>query len=459
MTATSPTSEPVRADFPGDGARARVTVVAIAGTGLRIAADDLLIIYVLRGTLRVRASFKDLALDTGDFVVINRGDPYALAGSTDNITAIVSMTVANFTDVDPFCDTIIFTCESFGLARYRRQETVLRSMLLAIVEAGLDDAAADQLDIRCTDLLAFLCSNYCLENYYNHGQVLTAAQRQRLHTIMKSMRTHMHRRDAMQVIAAEHHYSKSYVSHLIKDLCGLSFMDHLTTLRVLRAETLLLTTDATTADIAAICGFSHVKYFTRGFQDWFGQSPSQFRARYRPDMWRDDDVAPADVISVRETIREHRLIKRNEPNPPRLSITPVLLKTAGSRIDLFGRVRTFGGGSYQPLNAESRTHPRGSRHLIPICVDAENVDSNYLLDGLASFDRIHATPCLVLEFTGKTSSLELVDRLAARLTRAGANGALIWLLYPGMHARTAVEQVVETTATRHGLTVNAILMA
>src|SRR5689334_18111716 len=130
------------------------------------------IVYVLRGDLHIKVSCEEFDLQAGDYAVINRGDPHALTGSADNVTALVHVDLAACRDIDPYCEYIIFACESFDLARYRRQEAVLRGLILDLIDSA--PATADQ---RCRELMALLCAGYSLENYYNRGVTLSSTQR------------------------------------------------------------------------------------------------------------------------------------------------------------------------------------------------------------------------------------------------------------------------------------------
>ena len=440
------------------GSRAKVAGLAVSRTNLHKHGNALEIVYVLRGALHVRVSIDSFDLDAGDFVVINADDPHFLHGSADNITAVISLKLADFADVDPFCEAVVFACESFGLARYRRQESHLRMLLLDIIEWGITGTDARRFDDRAADLVRLLCRGYSLENYYNRDHELSSGQRERLLSIVGSVRANLHRRDVLDAVAQEHHYSKSYVSHAVKDLCGVGFGDLVTGLRMGPAENLLLTTDATTTEISAACGFSHVKYFTRSFQDWIKLTPADFRRQYRPEVLRDNEIETIAMDSMVELAHEHRRRDRANSEGPRVSITPLLLKNVGSRVDLFEKIRNFGGDSGVVTQPEN--HPTGrNRHLVPIKVSPGDIDTSYLLEGLTSFTLINATPCLLLEFSGKAAALDLLDKLAAKLRVADVDDPVIWLLCPGLHARAAVDQVVDIAHDRHGLAVQVILMA
>ena len=76
-----------------------------------------------------------------------------------------------------------------------------------------------------------------------------------------------------------HHMLMSYQNLYKKltSLTGLSPLQFVRLLRISTAETLLLTTDKSIAEIAFMVGFSDARYFSRVFTDEIGKSPSSLR--------------------------------------------------------------------------------------------------------------------------------------------------------------------------------------
>ncbi|MDH6198283.1 AraC-like DNA-binding protein [Mycobacterium frederiksbergense] len=439
----------------------RAEVSAIRLTNLHLHPDALEIVYVLRGQLHVAVSCEAFDLEAGDYAVINRGDPHYLEGSPDNVTAVLHVDLGAFAEVDPFAEHIVFACESFDLPRYRRQEALLRGLLLRLIDAAVGTPAAEQSPIvqrECTELIRLLCTGYSIEHYYNRDSAINASRREKFLTIFGYLVDHADRRDVLDFIAAEQHYSKSYISHLVKEVSAVSFSDLLAFLRVSNAERRLLTTEDTVLEISAASGFSDVKYFTRSFVDWFHQSPTEYRKRCRPMILRDTE---ADVVPAEQAVRlvgAHRSRVASPTEGPRLSITPLLLKNLGARTDLFDAVRVRKPERDAPSTAGASRNPSGKRHLVPIRVDHADLDAGYLIEGLASFDQIDTKPCLVLEYTTKAGALATVEALAARLTSAAVVDPLIWLAYRAVHDRAGVDEVAAHADSEFGLDIQPILM-
>lgn len=440
------------------GTRVRADVHSVRRTNLHAHPNALEIVYVLRGALHVGAGSEAFDLEAGDYVLLNRLDPHVLEGPSDNVTAIVHIDIAAYHDVHPQSEEIFFACESFDLARYRRQETLLRGMLLDIVEDAAVVFDTARLDQRSAELVGQLCAGYSLADYYQRDRPVTGVQREKLLSILGYIRAHLDSRDLLQEVAHEHHYSKSYVSHFVKDTAAISFSNVVTALRVMAAERLLLMTEQTMREVSARCGFSDVKYFTRCFVDWFGQTPAEYRTANHAATQRDDDSRAVEVDVTEALVREHRRRVASPTASPRLSITPILLKNVGSRADLFEKVRKF-----QPDHLATSTAPviaKGDnrrRHYLPMRIGPAELDSGYLLSSLVSFDDIHVTPCLVLEYSSREATLSLIAAVARQTREIDRHDLPIWLTYSGLHSRDAVDQLIDVARDEYGLDVQAIL--
>ena len=442
-------------DVPIDftsGTRVSVGVTAITRTNLHAHPNALEIVYVLRGSLRTRVSSETFDLDAGDYAVLNRGDPHDHVGSADNATAVLHFDLEAFRDVDPFSDSMMFACESFDLPRYRRQEALLRGLLLDTVEA-VDAAGADQ---AAAELIRTLCAGYSLADYYQRDSPPSPAARQRFLRIMAYVQNHLDSRDILDEVAREHHYSKSYVSHFVKDTAAIGFGNAVNAARAMLAERLLLTTEYTMRDVSARCGFSDVKYLTRCFVDWFKQTPADYRAANRPAVQRDNQVDPVSVEVTAGLVHEHRRRVASPTDTPRLSITPLLIKNIGSRADLLDKVPKFHAdhhASVTPVAADVRRRP----HLLPMRVGHAELENAMMRSGLASLSEAGVTPCIVVEYTGRDSTAALLDAVARQVRDLSLGTVAVWLVYSGAHARTAVDDVIDTQL-QHGLDIQPVLM-
>lgn len=88
-----------------------------------------------------------------------------------------------------------------------------------------------------------------------------------------------HYKDEISVadIAEELSLSKSTISHIFGQRLGISFSDHLHTLRLGDAVQLLKNKHYSVTEIAAMAGFPTIRTFNRVFQRQYGVSPTAYR--------------------------------------------------------------------------------------------------------------------------------------------------------------------------------------
>ena len=80
-------------------------------------------------------------------------------------------------------------------------------------------------------------------------------------------------------LSEEFHFQEDYFNRLIKPQTGLTYTEYLQLLRLRRAETLLLTTDATIDQITEAVGYHNKGYFYKIFTERHQLTPAQFRKK------------------------------------------------------------------------------------------------------------------------------------------------------------------------------------
>lgn len=93
--------------------------------------------------------------------------------------------------------------------------------------------------------------------------------------------THYAEEISLDQIASQVHISPYYASRLFKEQCGYAPMQYVMRRRIGEAQSLLLTTAHTIADIAAQTGFDSPNHFSTIFNKHVGYSPSAYRKAFR----------------------------------------------------------------------------------------------------------------------------------------------------------------------------------
>lgn len=85
---------------------------------------------------------------------------------------------------------------------------------------------------------------------------------------------------SMRLLSEKFSISQSYLSKLLKDYTGKSFMDLVIDTRLEKAEVLLRTTNLKVNQIAALVGYGNASSFVRIFKKYYYINPSEYRNKY-----------------------------------------------------------------------------------------------------------------------------------------------------------------------------------
>jgi len=86
---------------------------------------------------------------------------------------------------------------------------------------------------------------------------------------------------SLTYLAKQLSLSTPYLSTLFKSLYGVTFQDHILSIRLDRAKILLLSTEMKIYEIAAAVGFEDPNYFSATFKRKFDYSPNQFKEKVK----------------------------------------------------------------------------------------------------------------------------------------------------------------------------------
>lgn len=111
--------------------------------------------------------------------------------------------------------------------------------------------------------------------YSNHADFDNITNK--VYSITAYIHSHFTDNISLESVAREFFISSYYLSHQFKRITGFTLTDYVQLTRVRNAQTLLLSTDNSIADIAFQSGFSSFSQFNRAFNKFAHQAPSTFR--------------------------------------------------------------------------------------------------------------------------------------------------------------------------------------
>ncbi len=99
----------------------------------------------------------------------------------------------------------------------------------------------------------------------------------KLNEILRFIREYPAMNHSLKSIGERFYLNQNSVCNLFAKHLDTTFLAYLTSLRLEQAKELLRTTDLSVKEVGIRCGYNNYFYFTRIYNETFGQTPSEFR--------------------------------------------------------------------------------------------------------------------------------------------------------------------------------------
>lgn len=270
------------------------------------------LIYVAKGSLKVKVGISDYILNSGEFTIIDPFELHALYSTGEpNSTYILEL---NTDFYDPCEEEIIFV-SSYSLYRdaagkdfSKIIETIKRIFELHMTTAlkhgddvlifpmGVNDSDADYEKILLRSLinyfeLYFTSEYFLLSDHKENTLRDNVLQANRLKSILSYFYQNFPKKIHLQDVADLTFVNRYHISHLVKSGIGLTFSELLQHIRIEKAEIYLLATDMPINQIVFELGFSSYRYFNQHFKNLFHMTPNSHRKKYRYSTIRYKDIS------------------------------------------------------------------------------------------------------------------------------------------------------------------------
>ncbi len=275
---------------------------------------------VMKGQPRLRTGTADCLLRPGSLWVVNPFEGHSLR--TRSIRApyafvALQMPLSFFRGYFPRAEHIRFDVTDLTAATLEEEDvTRLRELLLEGARNYWQ--AAPNYPLRCAaainGIMALLLEKVphrVLSDQDLRDADLRAARLQRL---TDDIEEHMGGKLLLSDLAEREGLSMAYLSHLFSREMGIPFQTYLNGLRCRRAVALLMQTDQSLSEISLACGFSALKYMTRGFVERYGCTPAEFREAGLEALQRpaEEDSAPPSLYTPRTRAECLRFLEKLE---------------------------------------------------------------------------------------------------------------------------------------------------
>jgi len=252
--------------------------------------DHFEINYMYSGTCIQHFEKEQRQLAEGDICIIPPFAPHDIVTNMDSLVISIAVRKSTFDKVfwnllthkdllSMFFSYSLYEKESNPnyLILHTDNNTTIKFIIQNIImESNSTDSYANNC---CVSLLNVLLGKI-LRDYgstmrmYNEESML---RRKFDFSLLLQYIQHNYQTVTLQSLAALFHYSETYLSKLIKDNMGKSFIEIIQSFKMKRASETLLNTNMKIHEIAEFVGYDSVDHFSRTFKKTFGVSPVKYR--------------------------------------------------------------------------------------------------------------------------------------------------------------------------------------
>lgn len=249
--------------------------------------NDIELVLVLSGELILRNGPFEYLMRPGDIFTCNRCEVHSMrSNSAGNVVAIIKISSQFFTRFFPNLSQSTYMFYS-DKEKIPKQEH-LKHMLLSLIYNYL--IRGHNYKQKCIDetrqIIEYLNINFDVFGFENNKLTKLDSNNpitiQRIHNIIHYTYENHSSNITLNDLAELEHLNPYYLSHLIKDSMGISFVQFLYFVRVEWSEVNLLNPNKKISTIAKEVGFSSTAYYRKYFEQWFGCPPEEYRKKYLP---------------------------------------------------------------------------------------------------------------------------------------------------------------------------------
>ncbi len=248
--------------------------------------DEIEIIYMIQGRVKVGVNNKTYDLEAGDILLISSGDiHYFLLECTTANRIVIQFNLAIF---DNFASIMserkeirpIFDCSKRLSTEWSQDVKIeMENQIMGIAKEynQKEEGYKLALKARLYDLVVLLLrkvpmESLSLEEESRHRETLS-----RLETIFGFVEDNYLADITLEQMAKVAGFSVYHFARFFKGNTGITFGQYLSNFRITKAEWLLMENEHSITEISYRCGFNSIKTFNRVFKQLKGYSPSEYK--------------------------------------------------------------------------------------------------------------------------------------------------------------------------------------
>lgn len=252
------------------------------------------LVYVMEGELRLYVMERDYHLKRGDICVINSNEEHRIETQGEITTAHLFITYSLIRSVYNGVSSFFF-CNSTSEddERYEKLRELLNQLLKRKMfcekEAEEEQHEYEYLSVFYK-VLGYLTSNFIKKAKTDAGMSMQQKSQMRTLQINEYIMNNYNQPISLKSLADTLYLSEGYLSRYFKKIYNMSFSAYLRQVRLSHAMSELLYTDKAILQIALDNGFSSISFFNKVFKEEYGKSPSHIRNSAKEMEKKEEDM-------------------------------------------------------------------------------------------------------------------------------------------------------------------------
>ena len=244
---------------------------------------ELEIIFIISGEGKLTVNDKEYTVKKGDLRIIVQENFHRMDSDSDILYFSLFIDTSFFNQYIPNIQTVYFQCVPEKTLAGRDFESVdnLKKIYLRIISMLIDEERDEAHDIILETVSLLnnlrnwftLLDNYLLEDHDEE-------QFNKIWEIINFVYDNCTERLPLTAVAQHFYLSPNYLSHLFKQMSGLSYVENLNHCRSEYALKMLIETKCSMTKIAQETGFSSLSYFRKYFFQFYNTTPEEFRSHF-----------------------------------------------------------------------------------------------------------------------------------------------------------------------------------
>lgn len=245
--------------------------------------DEVEIIYVKNGRLRVSIGEEIFEATSGDVYFVNPGELHFMESEdmeVDYYTILFPSEFLSFQTEDLLEREILRPFRSGKLLIEKKiMEKSCGKKVAELLQAmlGVNEEKTKGYSLRARIYLLEILEILVKEQCFCKPSIQNTPKVQR--EMLFFIQNHFTEKITLHMLAEEFHLSEKYISRYFKEHFSISFMQYVGHLRMMKARELLADTDMSVTEVALSCGYPSVNLFIRTFKSAYLMTPLQYRKK------------------------------------------------------------------------------------------------------------------------------------------------------------------------------------